>query len=74
MQDIDITEFAHLDDELIARVHLFAWHNVARWLGHTALEHVADATTTDYLLHVSACVSEEGERRYAERAGLTASA
>lgn len=57
-----------------ARLNLVAWHDVAAWLDYAAAEFVKDATTAGYLSHVGQCVREEGERRYAEPAGLAIAA
>lgn len=53
-----------------ARLLLAAWREVAQWLDYAAMEFVADATTKGYLHHVAQCVRDEGERRYAQAAGL----
>jgi len=53
-----------------ASLRLVAWHEVAAWLDHTAEEFVADATTRGYLEHVGQCIRDEGERKYAARAGV----
>ena len=53
-----------------AALRLVAWNDVAAWLGYAALEFVKDEQTRGYLLHVGECVRDEGERRYARRAGV----
>ena len=53
-----------------ARLLLAGWREVAQWLDYAALEFVADATTRGYIHHVAQCVRDEGERRYAQPAGL----
>ena len=53
-----------------AQLRLVTWREVASWLDYAAAEFVADATTRGYLHHVGQSVREEGERRYALRAGF----
>jgi len=54
----------------LARVRLEAWRECAAWLDYAAAEFVADQATRGYLEHVSVCIRDESERRYAERAGF----
>jgi hypothetical protein len=53
-----------------AQIKLQAWHDVGRWLAWAAAEFTSDAATRGYLEHVGVCVRDEGERRYAEKAGF----
>jgi hypothetical protein len=55
----------------VAAERLLVWREVAAWTDYCAAEFVSDAATASYLEHVAQCQREEGERRYAERAGFT---
>lgn len=57
-------------DAHTAAGRLMEWHEVGRWLDYAAVEFVTDMTTRAYLEHVAGCVRDEGERRYAQAAGL----
>lgn len=56
--------------ETEAARRLLTWREVAAWQEYAAMEFVRDETTREYLLHVATCTRDEGERRYAEKAGL----
>lgn len=57
----------------VARLRLESWREVSAWLDYAAAEFVADEATRGYLHHISECVRDEADRRYAAAGGFTVS-